>query len=116
MAQSTNDTIGIGAIAVGLLLIIGIMRGTWQKLLGDVFGSTSSSTSGSYGNGGQITLTPNYPVGWPVDPNTGQPIPSTNNCPANMEWIDGICYPAGTPLPSGGLPTTTQGYYVGLSA
>ena len=43
-----NETIGIATIALGLLLVIGVVRGTWKKLFADL-GLSGPGLSGGSG-------------------------------------------------------------------
>jgi hypothetical protein len=67
MADVNGDVVGVAAVGVGLLLVIGAVRGTWRKLWDDVIGSSggggNGSGSGSSGPQGiGPTGIPNLPV------------------------------------------------------
>ena len=40
-----NQTIGVATIAIGMLLLIGVFRGTWRKIWGDVVTGTGQTGS-----------------------------------------------------------------------
>lgn len=64
-----RSVMGVGTVAVGLVLVIGAVRGTWKNIWNDVFGTPSSSSGGSSGG----STTPVAPV----------PNPGIGNCLQN---------------------------------
>lgn len=76
-----NETIGLVTIIVGLVLVIGAVRGTWKKIFQDVIlAQPSSTTSATTTTGATMGLTqPGMtiaPEAIPIAPMTNGAIPS----------------------------------------
>lgn len=57
-----NETVGITTVIVGVVIVVGAVRGTWKKIFADVIstggsGSNSNTASGSASG----NLSPNFP-------------------------------------------------------
>src|SRR5260221_161025 len=68
-----NETVGISTIIVGLVIVIGAVRGTWKRIFQDVVqnqsgASSSSSASGSASSSGPKRDALGNPIS-PVSPN-----------------------------------------------
>ena len=96
-----NETVGISTIIVGVVIVIGAVRGTWKKIFDSVVLGPSDGSSSSGGN----SLNPfnNNLIPNPLQPN----VPGV---PIKIKWCGSwpLIYPCGAGLQAGPIHVGTS--------
>lgn len=97
-----NETVGISTVIVGVIIVVGAVRGTWKKIFNDVI--STGSSGGSRGGGFSI---PSFGIPNPLNP--GNYLPGNPYSPINNPVVPGSLHiplsytNPGTSFPQGEL-------------